>query len=254
MFHEMCHSLYEAEPVDVQQAFESYFREVKTPQSDLAYTLINEALATAIGNGWAIEAATGKRDRDSWYDDAAIDGFAKAIYPMVREYIQDGRSLDRSFVRKSIESFGAAFPDAPYRFDILLREIVLMTDGDAISTADLRDALRAAFPVSSIYATSPVDDERSLRYLTEQRATVVVAVGEEHVGQLAPLETRFPSIADGLQELRAAREGGLLVGSDQGRAIVVMELRDRNGIAQAVDELKKRGRLDPSRTEIVRLD
>ena len=62
VFHEICHSLYEAQPPAFQHEFERYFTESSSPHARLAYQQVNEALATALGNGWAYARAGGGQD------------------------------------------------------------------------------------------------------------------------------------------------------------------------------------------------
>jgi hypothetical protein len=251
MFHEMCHSLYESEPVAFQTQFESYFTEIKSPYAGLAYALINEALATAIGNGWAYAAAAGHPDNSSWYDDPTIDGFARALFPTVQTYLTTGRTLDRAFVQNSVEIFQQEFPDARNRFEFLFREIILLADGQTIPVADLNHALRARFGISSIFGSSPIDGEESQRDLREHTATVVAAVGADQVEQLGGLKTMFPSLAPRLKELAESSDDAILACTVEGRAVVVMKLRGRDRITAAVGELKRRGQFDLEATGLI---
>ncbi|MDM7913923.1 MAG: hypothetical protein QUU85_01465 [Candidatus Eisenbacteria bacterium] len=247
IFHEMCHSLFEAEPVASQQELAGWFDQDSSAYAPLAYAMLNEAVATAIGNGWAYERATGHRDGSSWYADPVIDGFAKALYPEVARRLDAGLPIDRDFVTHSIETFARAFPDAPYRVDLLLREIVLMTDGETFSPAEARDVLRARFRMSSIYSTAPIDDDRSLAYLDQQPKTpVVIAVAPGSVGQLAALEARLPSLASRIAEAARAPGDVLLAGFEGRRAVLLFKVRDPGRLARAADALRDLERIDPA--------
>ncbi len=249
MFHEMCHSLYESQSAAFQREFESFYADIGTPHSKVAHSLINEALATAVGNGWGFEQVTGHRDETQWYADAAIDGFAKAISPLVTDYLTQGRTLDRAFARQSVEIFQAKFPDAPFQFDALFREIVLLTDGETMRSAEVRDAMRRQFRISSIYSSEPADGEGALGYVREQGATLIVAVGSGQTDQLSALETELPLLTDRLRELREETRDVLLVGTAEGRTVIVMKLGGPQALTRALDELKRIGRSDPSRVE-----
>jgi hypothetical protein len=254
MFHEMSHSLYAAQPADFQRELESYFDEPSNPYAAVAYALINEALATALGNGWAFEVVTGRRDDGSWYADAAIDGFAKAIYPLVTDYLSRGQTIDRAFAKQAIELFRRTFPDAPWRFDTLFREIVILADGETIPSADLSDELRGRFRISSIYAYEPIDGAESMASFDGRRSPLIVGVGASRLDQLTALETKLPSLAARLAALRDERADVLLLGTEEGRTVVVMKLAGARSIPRAVEALRKMERIDPSGPVMVRLE
>jgi len=81
--HEMCHSIYDEQPASLQKQIDDWFMLSKSPYATHAYTYFNEGLATAIGNGWAYEQLNGYLDEEDWYADATINGFAKAIHPLI---------------------------------------------------------------------------------------------------------------------------------------------------------------------------
>ena len=98
IFHEICHGLYESQDREFQKEFEKYFTGSESEYASYAYQYINEALATALGNGLAYMKAAGKPDGGSWYNDDYINGFAKGIYPMVESYFHNEKPIDRNFV------------------------------------------------------------------------------------------------------------------------------------------------------------
>lgn len=253
MFHEMSHSLYAAQPADVQREFESYFDDPSNPYAAVAYALINEALATALGNGWAFDVVTGKRDDGSWYADSTIDGFAKAIYPLVTDYLARGQRIDRAFAARAIEQFRQTFPDAPFRFDTLFREIVLLADGEVVHSGELMDEFRGRFRVSSIYAFEPIDGAESMASFDGRRSPLIVGVGASRLGQLVALELKLPSLVDRMKALEEEPGEALLVGSEAGRAVVVMKLAGARSIPRAVEALRKMERLDPAGPVLISL-
>ena len=246
MFHEMCHSLYASQPAAFQREFESYFENPSDPYAAVAYSLINEALATAVGNGWAFEQATGSRDENPWYSDPAIDGFAKAIHPLVTEYLAAGRTIDRPFVERSIALFRAKFPDAPYRFDTLFRQIVIFADGETVRSVELRDALRTGFRISSIDSFEPIDGGEALHSFEDLHSPLIIGVGAKRLDQLAALDALLPGFADVRSRLAAEGQDVLYVGMSNGRVVIVGKLADGRSIVRVVEELRRLGRIDPS--------
>ena len=147
IFHELCHSLYASQTDQEMIEFEKAFETNRSAHSILAYNYINEALATALGNGWAAEKAAGRVDGGHWYTNPYIDGFAKAIFPIVKENVEHAKKMDAAFVSKVIDAFAQKFPEAPYEFEALFNRVVVVTE--SMTSSDLRRAFRNRFAISS---------------------------------------------------------------------------------------------------------
>lgn len=110
VFHEMCHVLYNSQSRETQEALEKYF----TTHAEVGYRLpaynwFNEAMATALGNGWLVEKLTGRIDSTEWYNNNYINRFAHVIYPLVKEYAEAGIMFDGNFVDRCISLFKEEF-------------------------------------------------------------------------------------------------------------------------------------------------
>ena len=91
-------------------AIATEFHRASTHCGGVAFNLFDEAIPTAIGNGY-VERLLHTPDRfreylslpESFYGDADIDTLAKAILPLVTEYLESGRIIDAPFVRRYLE-------------------------------------------------------------------------------------------------------------------------------------------------------
>ena len=173
MFHEMCHSLYEAQSIELQKQLESYFYSSRSQYAAYAYRTLNEGLATVLGNGWASEKAAGKPDEGEWYNERYINGFAKGVYSLTVSYLDAHRTIDADFVAKSIEKYAELFPEAIYEYDNLLTRVILITDGKDITTRESSEVLRKSFRVNSLNRSSPIDANETISELQETEATVL---------------------------------------------------------------------------------
>lgn len=63
VFHELCHAIYDSQNQEMQKYLSEWFRKSESAFGLIAYQWINEALATALGNGWAYERAKGQIDK-----------------------------------------------------------------------------------------------------------------------------------------------------------------------------------------------
>ena len=101
--HELTHYLFAIAPKALHDVRLSGALRSSSPRSAAALGLMNEALATAIGNGFVEEQIRGEdfneyfeRER-SFYAQVDVDLAAKAIYPLVKEYLSSVRTLDDEF-------------------------------------------------------------------------------------------------------------------------------------------------------------
>jgi hypothetical protein len=249
LVHEACHSLWDAQPLERQRELDERFGANPSPYARYAYRLLNEGLAAAVGNGETYARLTGRLDEDPWYNEATIEGYARALYPLVHEYLARGRRLDLAFVDQAVARFAGRFPEAIYRFDNLLTDVLLLCDGDPLDTRRVGQALRARFRVNSFSRLAPADAPDALSALAEARsATVVLAISEGQLAQLARAVDALPVLQPHRERLLAAG-GELLFAALEldGRAVIVLRARDLDGLSRLVERMVRAERLRPER-------
>jgi hypothetical protein len=82
MLHELSHVLYDERPLSLWNQMEEWFDSNPSKVSRYATSLFNEAMATAVGNGYFAAQLNGKEDTTrSWYGVKYISMMAKTAYP-----------------------------------------------------------------------------------------------------------------------------------------------------------------------------
>jgi len=116
--HEMFHAWFGASPIEDQIALVERFASSADPIAAPAYGLLDEALATALGNGLVARAvAPAEYERRAamprgLYDDRLIDTVAKAMLPALEARLAAGGSVfDDDFVPEYLRAVHAGFPD-----------------------------------------------------------------------------------------------------------------------------------------------
>ncbi|RYF31747.1 MAG: hypothetical protein EOO38_31440 [Cytophagaceae bacterium] len=112
ILHEMCHVLYDEQPAEIQHEIQKWFDENPSSFAPAAYTFFDEAMATALGNGYAYKELKGQMDSTEWYNNPYINGFAKALYPVAEQYLNSGKPIDKAFIDAAIAIFEKTFPDS----------------------------------------------------------------------------------------------------------------------------------------------
>lgn len=243
VFHEMCHSLYAAETAEFQQKLSDLFMNHKSKFGRVAYTWLNESLATAIGNGWAYAKTKGKMDKSEWYHHSKIDGFAHALSSMVTSYLASDRGLDADFVNMAVAAFEKKFPSALDELETYMGEIVLVASGDFSPMADMRRELRKQFSISSLASSAPIEAPQSLKQVEHnERATLFVVVTPGERTKAAALD----AVVQGFSALlaKAAESGDQFGQFDVGpRRVLILILSEPARLRRAVEWLGKTKRV-----------
>jgi hypothetical protein len=120
MVHEYCHYLFETAPRELRRARWDAFAASPDPAAASALAVMNEALASAIGNGLFMKAHLDAprfddyaSRRESYYANAAVDRAAKAALPLVEQYAHSGRAMDRAFFDEYFRRSQVTFADNP---------------------------------------------------------------------------------------------------------------------------------------------
>lgn len=111
MLHETFHILYDEQSLEVKKDIDKFFKESKSKSSNYAYQILNEVLATALGNGYVYEKLEGKTDSNDWYYHQYIDLLARKIYPIVTDYIAQKKPMDKDFIDRYISIYDENFPN-----------------------------------------------------------------------------------------------------------------------------------------------
>lgn len=97
--HELAHLLYERAGLEDEPLIYRAFFTPSLPTAAQGWDLLNEGLATAIGQGVLQELVNPKEFADSliksnsWYVNSDIDAFAKAVFPLVKAAMAQKQTL-----------------------------------------------------------------------------------------------------------------------------------------------------------------
>ena len=240
--HEMCHVLYAEQPVALQQQLERWFNNDPSPSSAFAYSYLNEGLATACGNGWAYEILAGHADTTEWYSNVYIDGYAHALYPMVKRYLQNNRQIDSEFVKNAIQLFGSKFPNAHRTYDNLLNDVSIYTDAkDPQQFNSITSSIAKYFRVSNSNGTYPITDPQTLSQLGDAKGTQLFIVYTSHEANFRALKAKFPELKD----KSSTRQGVISFFDHSKRAVIIINAMNKDQIERCLAALSKAKEIDP---------
>lgn len=143
--HEIFHVFYDEQSPAVKNEIHAWVASNPSENKQYAYLLLNEALATAMGNGYVYEQLTGKENKADWYRRKYINLMAKKIYPLLKEYILKNRAIDQGFVDTYISLFDVHFSNWLLEADYIMTDRFILTD----TPADF-DTVDELFPFRSM--------------------------------------------------------------------------------------------------------
>ena len=191
VMHEIFHILYDEQSLIIKRNIAKWFTANSSKSSAYAYLLLNEALATSMGNGFVHETLSGKKDEGDWYDRKYIDLIAKKIYPMVADYITQKKGIDEGFVNIYIKFYEENYSEWLNEMDNLMCYRYVVTD----NAGDFA-VFRKFYPYSSLSQYEDQVTELSVDKLKEAPITKVIIVSKENEMKLSFIKNKFPELKD----------------------------------------------------------
>ena len=198
--HELVHVLWFARSPARSKALDDAFAALSRPESHVALALLNEGLATALGNGLFELRASGGLPDGSWYADEAIDGYARVLLPLLQARIAAEQTLDSSFASQATRVLAARFEGMASDPRFAFRRVLVVRVGEVMADRDLANRIRAHLRAQRVRVVSPPPPGGQLG--AEPSDTVLLVSTPQRVDALAAF--LHP---DRLRELVGSKEG-----------------------------------------------
>ena len=207
MLHEIAHIIYDNQSVEFKNDLNSWFLNTKSTYSAYAFLLLNEVLATSLGNGYAYEELKNSVDPEDWYYVKYVNSMAKEIYPLVKTYLQKGKAIDEEFVKVYVRTYDSNFSEWTKELDNILTYRVIFSD----SRDNIRYFRRNYFSTyhrSGLLTKSDIEEKKQLPI------TKVVIVSNNH-------DKKLSLVKESLEEIKMFKF------DSEKEFVKVFELRDR---------------------------
>jgi len=192
MLHEISHILYDERALSIWNQSDEWFNSNSSRDSRYAYSLFNEAIATAVGNGFLAAQLNGKEDTTRrWYGNQYISMMAKTAYPMVKEYITNRKPIDRQFVNEYIRLF-----EEHYSEWLSIPEFIMM--GHVVYSENPADfkLTERLYPFSPSHSYEKQITALSLEKLSNNHGTKMLIVNKNNNEKLELIKSNFTELAD----------------------------------------------------------
>lgn len=189
LMHEIYHSVYNEQSLEFKQKIQTWFDSNPSKNSQYAYLLLNEALATALGNGFVFEQLNGTVDKEDWYFNKYINLMAKEIYPLVKEYLGQNKPIDKRFTDEYIAIYDKKFSDWLNELDNLLTNRYVITD----NPSDF-GFFRKNYRYSSIFQSEVPLTPIALERMKNTPITKIIIVSSDHQNKLELIKNTFEEL------------------------------------------------------------
>ena len=189
MLHETYHIIYDEQSLEVKTQIDQYFKESKSKYSNYAYQLMNEALATALGNGYVYEKLDGKMDPGDWYNKKYISLMAKQIYPLVTEYIDQKKPMDKNFIDSYINLYEVNFPEWINELNNIMSYRYVLTE----NKEDI-NAIRKMYRYRSRTEEEYQITKSSIEKMKTTSLTKVIVISKNSAENIKLLKNEFPEL------------------------------------------------------------
>jgi hypothetical protein len=163
VLHEIAHFCYDSS--ELISKFSSDM-EKKGKFGKFAAQYLNEALATAIGNGY-IPKKMNQIDKSAWYNDPIIDKYAHKIYPTIEKILENKDSLKLEQTDAFVQIFKEAFPDIFTKKEIVFNNINMISSS-SFNYMDLIHEIRKHVIITNSSASSPINHKITKKSYNEK--------------------------------------------------------------------------------------
>jgi len=181
IIHEMAHSIYREQTVETIENWKTWLESTNSKYTRVFKANVNEAIATAIGNGYVYEKLSGIIDMTPWYNDDVIEPIARTIYPLVKEYLNQNKAVDLQFFKKSLAKIEKEVPFIDKAYSSYFKQIAVVSELKDTTPPKLRSILRQNFHSNSIYGHGSISKEflkNITKYKNEAHSLMLISKGK----------------------------------------------------------------------------
>lgn len=244
--HEICHSLHENQSGRLETDLDTRLLRTSPALAVYGRLALDEALATAIGNAWAVRRLSGIAASLPWYDNWHIQAYAAALYPLVDDYLEQRKTLDQAFLEQALIIYRSAIGDRMWQYDNLFAHVAVLSDRAIRDDEAEEGSVVARFADHIDYSADLEElqgiDERNLDRLLTAVATRIVVCRAGDESKLNVLRDRI----GWLRQLHFPRDEPFVAGRVGGEdaALFVFSLLSTADLDDALRQLRERWTAD----------
>ena len=191
--HEFAHRAFAEQTLAIHQQIDQWFLDSESPHKYMVNFMFNEALGGAIGHKINEELIG---PHDFTYGQSFMRDYDEAIYPLVVSYMDEGKSIDSSFIDQSLKIYEETFPNALYEYQCLFQAYYLLTDVEDYPIHNLPNLIMKNISDPLMYEFgSPIMNDENMGKLIDYDFTKLLIITKDN-------ESTFNYLKDKIAELK----------------------------------------------------
>lgn len=186
MLHEIFHIIYDEQSLEVKSNIHNYFQENKSKSSNYSYLILNEVLATALGNGYVYAQLTGHLDTIDWYNNKFINQLSKKMYPLTSEYIEQKKPIDERFISSYIKIYDDNFSNWINELENIMTYRYVLSEKE-----EDFNSIRKMFWYCSYEVNDTEISKSSIEKMQKTPLTKVLIISRDHAEKLSLIKNSF---------------------------------------------------------------
>jgi hypothetical protein len=117
------------------------------------------------------------------------------LFPLIERYLEDGKSIDQSFVNEAIALFERTFPKATEETDILMNSVQLYANTEIEDELDaISSGIHTYFNIRSMWFSMPILTPESKESFEKKELTKLFIIDSDNTNTLLGLQEAFPDL------------------------------------------------------------
>ncbi len=233
--HEFAHKAFAEQSLQLHQQIDQWFLNSESPHKYMVNFMINEALGGAVGHKIREELIG---PHAFTYGQSFMRDYDEVIYPLVVSYMDEGKSIDSSFIDQSLKIYEETFPNALYEYQYLFQAYYLLTDVEDYPVHNLPNLIMKNISSPLMYEFgSPIMNDENMGKLIDYDFTKVLIITKDN-------ESTFNYLKDKIAELKKFED--LDLKSDfvlsfhdaDGKTYIIMNLHSIEKFESVLERLK----------------
>jgi len=239
--HEFAHKAFAEQSLIYHQKIDLWLNNAKSPNRAMVNFLFNEVLGGAVGHK-VKEDILGPHEFT--YGQSFIKSFDEAIYPLVVSYLDGGKSIDSTFIEKSLDIYDETFPTAHREYEYLLQTYYLLTDTKDYSIP--QKIMKNITQPIMYEVEAPILDETKIDNLINYDFAKLIIISNDHEKKFKFLQNKIPGL-EKFENINTESDFVLSFLDAGGKAYIIINLQSMDKLEETLQLLKEQKMIDPDK-------
>ena len=186
MFHEAFHILYDEQPLGVKKEIDKWFENSMSNNKIYAKLLFNESIITSLANGYLYRKFSGNLPKEAWYNNEYIANMAQEMFPLVENYMDNNKQIDKEFIYEYIKILDVKFPQWITEINHVMMQRYIVTQ-----SKETYSEIRKKYRYYNISESSNKLNTLTLEKVKKHPITKIIVIEKDNKDKLELIKSSF---------------------------------------------------------------